>query len=83
MKEANDVRVSCIIREHSNEIKYGGYTSIYDYLVSRAEDGAGYAEWFEDEEMYENNGEPTDEQIEDVKHWLFENFYYLPNYCYY
>lgn len=53
-------------------------SSIADYIIHNAENGAGWYEYFDDSETEDNLGEPTQEQIDELEAYLEENYNYLP-----
>lgn len=46
-------------------------------FISGAENGTGYYEYFDDSELDES-GEPTQEQIDELKNFLSDNYNYIP-----
>lgn len=48
--------------------------SVAEYIIENAEQTDGWAEFFDISELEENQGEPTDEQIEELKEYLRDNF---------
>lgn len=54
-----------------------GYESVADYIINDADNGIGYNEYFDDSELDES-GEPTEEQIDELKEYLNDNYNYLP-----
>ena len=78
MRKSIDTYVQGIAHDNSESI-INGYDSIADYIISTAENGTGYEEFFDDDELDET-GEPTDEQIDELKDYLNENYDYLPNF---
>lgn len=77
MRKSIDTYVSAIARDNEQYINEGGYSSIADYLISSADNGTGYYEYFDDDELDET-GEPSDEQIEELKAYLLENYNEMP-----
>ncbi len=78
MRKSINNYVQSIAQDNENEIVKGGYTSIADYIISTAENGAGFNEYFDAEETAGNYDEPTSEQIDELKEYLNTNFEYLP-----
>lgn len=78
MRKSIDIYVQSIIRDNEQFISEGGYQSIADYIISSAENGNGFYEFFDDADLADNCGEPTNEQIEELKIYLTENYNYLP-----
>lgn len=77
MRKSIDTYVQSIVREDKQFIIEGGYESIADYIISGADNGTGYYEYFDDSELDES-GEPTEEQINELKNYLNNNYNYLP-----
>lgn len=77
MRNSIDTYVQSIARGDKQFILEGGYESIADYIISGAENGTGYYEYFDDSELDES-GEPTEEQIDELKEYLNDNYNYLP-----
>lgn len=78
MRKSIDTYVQSIAYDNAQHIKEGGYVSIADYIISNAENGTGWTEYFDEIELEEPAFEPTDEQIEELKDYLNENYNYLP-----
>lgn len=76
MRKSIDTYINAIAHDNEQYIKDGGYSSIADYIISNAE-STGWQEFFDDSELNET-GEPTDEQIDELKAYLNENYNYLP-----
>lgn len=49
-------------------------SNVADYIIESAEASGNWAEFFDDEELEENQGEPTDEQVASLKDYLRENW---------
>ena len=80
MRKSIDTYVQGIAHDNAESI-INGYDSIADYIISTAENGTGYEEFFDDDDLDET-GEPTYEQIDELKDYLNENYdYYLPEEC--
>lgn len=77
MRKSIDTYVQSIVRDNKQFIIEGGYESIADYIISGADNGTGYYEYFDDSELDES-GEPTDEQINELKNYMNNNYNYLP-----
>lgn len=77
MRKSIDTYVQSIVRDNKRFIIEGGYESVADYIISGAENGTGYYEYFDDSELDES-GEPTQEQIDELKNFLSDNFNYIP-----
>ena len=77
MKKSIDTYVQSIASDDKQFIIEGGYESIADYIISGADNGTGYYEYFDDSELDES-GEPTEEQIDELKEYLNDNYNYLP-----
>lgn len=76
MRKSIDTYVLGIAHDNAESI-INGYDSIADYIISTAENGTGYQEYFDDDELDET-GDPTNEQIDELKDYLNENYGYLP-----
>lgn len=77
MRKSIDTYVKSIASENKQSILEGGYESVADYIISNAENGIGYNEYFDDSELDES-GEPTQEQIDELKNYLNDNYDYMP-----
>lgn len=77
MKKTIDIYVQSIARDNAEAIREGGYASIADYILSSADSSSNYREYFDDSELV-INGEPTEEQIEELEDYLSENYNYMP-----
>lgn len=78
IRKSIDTYVQGIAIDNAQHIKEGGYVSIADYIISNAENGTGWTEYFDEPELEGSACEPTDEQIEELKDYLNENFNYFP-----
>ncbi len=78
MKNNIDNYIDGIIHDNEDAIMNGWYSSISDYIIHNAENGAGWYEYFDDSETEDNLGEPTQEQIDELEAYLEENYNYLP-----
>ncbi len=78
MKKSIDTYVQSIASDNKQFILEGGYESVADYIISNADNGTGYNEYFDDSETEDNMGEPTQEQIDELKEYLNDNYNYLP-----
>lgn len=76
MRKSIDTYVQSIASDDNQFIIEGGYESIADYIISGADNGTGYYEYFDDSELDES-GEPTEEQIDELKEYLNDNYNYL------
>ena len=76
MRNSIDTYVQSIASVDKQFIIEGGYESIADYIISGADNGTGYYEYFDDSELDES-GEPTQEQIDELKEYLNDNYNYL------
>lgn len=76
MRKSIDTYVQSIVRDNKRFIIEGGYESVADYIISGAENGTGYYEYFDDSELDES-GEPTQEQIDELKNFLSDNYNYI------
>ena len=77
MKKSIDTYVQSIASDNKQFILEGGYESVADYIISNADNGTAYNEYFDDSELDES-GEPTQEQIDELKEYLNDNYNYLP-----
>ena len=77
MRKSIDTYVQSIVRDNKRFITEGGYESVADYIISGAENGTGYYEYFDDSELDES-GEPTQDQIDELKNFLSDNYNYIP-----
>ena len=77
MRNSIDTYVQSIARDNKQFILEGWYESVADYIMSDAENGIGYNEYFDDSELDES-GEPTQEQIDELKNYLNDNYDYMP-----
>ena len=73
MRKSIDTYVKSIVSDNKQFILEGGYESVADYIISNAENGNGYNEYFDDSELDES-GEPTQEQIYELKNYLNDNY---------
>lgn len=74
MRKSIDTYVQSIARDNEQVIRENGMT-IAEYIISDAENGVGYYEFFDDEELDET-GEPSESQIEELKEYLNDNYSY-------
>lgn len=77
MRKSIDTYVQSIVRDNKRFIIEGGYESVADYIISGADNGTGYYEYFDNSELDES-GEPTQEQIDELKNFLSDNYNYIP-----
>ena len=77
MRKSIDTYVQSIVRDNKRFIIEGEYESVADYIISGAENGTGYYEYFDNSELDES-GEPTQEQIDELKNFLSDNYNYIP-----
>ena len=78
MRRSIDTYVQSVVRENEEYIREGGYESIADYLISHSDYGDGWNWAFDDDETEENYGEPTEEQVDEVRAYLSKYYGYLP-----
>ena len=78
MRKSIDAYVKIIAHDDA-EFIVNGSESIADYIIQTAENGTGYEEFFDDDELDET-GEPTQMQINVLKAYLNQNYNYLPNF---
>lgn len=77
MRKSIDTYVKSIASDNKQFILDGGYKSVADYIINDADNGIGYNEYFDDSELDES-GEPTEEQIDELKNYLNDNYDYMP-----
>lgn len=77
MRKSIDTYVNSIAHDSAEFIVIES-GSIADYIIQSAEYVSGYGEYFDDDELDET-GEPTDEQVDELKAYLNDNYDYLPN----
>ena len=77
MIKSIDIYVQGIAHDNAETI-INSYDSIADYIISTAENGTGFEEFFDNNELDET-GEQTEDQIYELKAYLNENYDYLPS----
>ena len=77
MRKSIDTYVKSIASDNKQFILEGGYESVADYIISNADNGTAYNEYFDDSELDESR-EQTEEQIDELKEYLNDNYNYLP-----
>ena len=77
MKKSIDTYVQSIASDNKQFILEGRYESVADYIISNTDNCLGYNEYFDDSELDES-GEPTQEQIDELKEYLNDNYNYIP-----
>lgn len=77
MRKSIDTYIKSIASDNKKFILEGGYESVADYIISNAENDTGYNEYFDDSE-FDESGEPTQEQIYQLKNYLNDNYDYMP-----
>ena len=77
MRNSIDTYVQSIASDNKQFIIEGGYESVADYIIRNTENGNGYNEYFDDSE-FDESGEPTQEQIDELKNYLNDNYDYIP-----
>lgn len=70
MRKSIDIYIESIASDNADFIN----SNVADYIIESAEASGGWAEFFDDEELDGNQGEPTDEQIAGLKDYLRENW---------
>lgn len=78
MRKSIDRYVKSIAHDNA-EFIVNGSESIADYIIESAENGTGYEEYFDDDELDET-GEPSQVRIDVLKAYLNQNYNYLPNF---
>lgn len=79
MKKNIDNYINAIVRDNEETINNGGYTSVADYIINSAESAGNWYEYFDDSELEEPACEPLEEQIEELKNYLNDNWDELPD----
>ena len=74
MRKSIDTYVKSIAHDNEQYIAEGGYESVAEYIISTAENGNGFIEFFDPDELEANGGEPTEEQVEELKDYLNEYY---------
>lgn len=77
MRKSIDTYVHGIAHDNA-EFIVNGSDSIAEYIINTAENGTGYEEFFDDDELDET-GDLTEDQIDELKAYLNENYEYLPS----
>lgn len=75
MRKSIDTYVQSIAHDNEQYINENNMT-VADYIISNAENGTGYYEFFDDSEL--DGNEPSEEQIDELKDYLNSNFSYIP-----
>lgn len=78
MKKSIDNYIRAIAHDNEDAIMSGWYSSIAEYIEHSADYSTGWNEFFDDSETEDNMGEPTEEQIEELREYLDKNYDYLP-----
>lgn len=74
MRKSIDTYIQAIAHDNEQTIIENGMT-IAEYIINDAENGIGYYEFFDDDELDET-GEPSESQIEELKEYLNDNYSY-------
>lgn len=74
MKKNIDACINTIAHDNELEIKKGGYKSVANYIIIMSEKYAyfGYS-WYFDKEELDENFEPSEAQVDELKAYLFAN----------
>lgn len=75
MRKSIDTYIQSIAHDNEQYINENAMT-VVDYIISSAENGTGYYEFFDDSEL--DGNEPSEEQIDELKDYLNSNFSYIP-----
>lgn len=75
MRKSIDTYVQSIAHDDKLYIIENGIT-VAEYIINNAENGTGYYEFFDDSELESN--EPSEEQIDELKEYLNNNYSYIP-----
>lgn len=75
MRKSIDTYVQSIAHDNEQYINENNMT-VADYIISSAENGTGYYEFFDDSEL--DGNEPSEEQVDELKDYLYSNFSYIP-----
>lgn len=74
MRKSIRTYIDSIAHDNEQYIKESGI-SVAEYIISNAENGCGWTEFFDSEEYEHNeNFEPSCEQISELKNWISENY---------
>lgn len=79
MKKNIESYIRGIVRDNEETINNGGYTSVADYIINSAESAGNWYEYFDDCELEKPACEPSEEQIEELKNYLNDNWDELPD----
>lgn len=74
MRKSIDTYVQSIAHDNEQYINENNMT-VADYIISNAENGTGYYEFFDDSEL--DGNEPSEEQIDELKDYLYNTFSYF------
>lgn len=77
MKKNINTYVSAIASDNAEYIIEGNYESVADYIISNADFSTGWNEYFDEKELDET-GEPSAEQIDELKDYLKKYYNFLP-----
>lgn len=75
MRKSIDTYVQSIAHDNEQYINENNMT-VADYIISNAENGTGYYEFFDDSEL--DGNEPSEGQIDELKDYLYSKFSYIP-----
>ena len=75
MRKSIDTYVQSIAHDNEQYINENAMT-VAEYIISIAENGTGYYEFFDDSEL--DGNEPSEEQIDELKDYLNSNYNYIP-----
>ncbi len=74
MRKSIDTYIQSVAHDNEQYIIDGGYDSVAEYIIATAENGNGFTEFFDPNELEANGGEPTGEQIDELKDYLNEHY---------
>lgn len=77
MRKSIDTYVQSIAHDNDQYILDGGYESVAEYIIATAENGNGFGEFFDAAELQDNGDEPTEEQIDELKDYLNDNYNFV------
>lgn len=65
--------------EHDNrEFIINSNMTVAEYILDNAENTHSYYEYFDDDELEKNHGEPTKEQIREFRQYMLCNYNHFP-----
>ncbi len=79
MRQNIDSYIAQIEHDNKQYIIEGGYESVADYIISNAENGCGWHEFFCDEDYTDCTYELTEEQIDELIYYIRKHYDYMPD----